>query len=576
MVSEKLDIVRVLFGVLGGLAIFIYGMNLMGDGLQKAAGERMRKIISILTGNPLMGVLVGALVTAIIQSSSGTTVMVIGFVSARLMTLPQAIGVIMGANIGTTITAQLIAFKIGHYAYPIAAAGFILFFFFKKKFIKYFGQTVFAFGLLFIGLNIMGDVMKPLVKSPVFTELMMKFNEIPILGLLTGAIMTAIVQSSSAVIAVLQNLASQPTADGMHAAIGLNTAMPILFGSNIGTTVTAIFASIGAKVNAKRAALVHCIFNILGTVVFIWFIPMFSNIVKYISPKGAEPDIISRQIANAHTSFNIANTIIWLPFTLILVKIVNYFIKGEEEEVERRVLYLDYRVLKNPSIAMDIATKEFNRMGQLVCRMMTGAKLSFVNSDKKEIEKVEELEETVDLLQYEITKYLSTMLSQSMLTEHQSIRLVGLMHVAGDIERMGDQCENIVKHAKVKADEQLPFTNEALVEITDAFNKVEKIVRDSMNSLQEGNVKLAKLVISGEDEVDNLEVKLRKSHIERLNNGLCDPHVGITYVELLHNLERIADYSKNVAEAILDDYGCNSKSDNSSLKDIKKMIDKIG
>jgi phosphate:Na+ symporter len=559
MVSEEFDIVKILFGLFGGLAIFIYGMNLMGDGLQKAAGDRMRKILSVLTGNPLMGILVGALVTAIMQSSSATTVMIVGFVSARLMTLPQAVGVIMGANIGTTITAQLIAFKIGHYAFPIAAIGFIFFFFVKKKFIKHLGQTIFAFGLLFVGLNIMSDSMKPLAQSQVFSDMILKFSEIPVLGLLAGTIMTAIVQSSSAVIAVLQNLASQPAPDGVHAVIGLETAIPVLLGSNIGTTITAIFASIGARVNAKRAALVHCIFNIVGSIAFMWIIPLFTNAVRLISPSGAETDIISRQIANAHTLFNILNTLIWVPLIFLLVKVAIYFIRGEEETVERRLLYLDYRVLKNPTIAMDLATKEFIRMGQIAREMMKSAKKVFIDSDIKEADKVHDLEETVDMLQYEIVKYLSTMLSQSTLTEHQSIRLAGLMHVAGDIERIGDQCENIVGHARMKEEERLSFSEEALNEITDAFNVVEKIVIDSINSLQDGDIGLAQTVIAGENEIDVLEQRLRAGHIERLNTGLCSPRTGITYVEIVHNLERIADYSKNIAEAVLDDYGCNSK-----------------
>jgi phosphate:Na+ symporter len=284
---------EIIFGLLGGLAIFIYGMNLMADGLQKTAGERMRRTLEILTGNPIIGVIVGAFVTMLLQSSSATTIMVIGFVSSGLMTLTQAIGVIMGANIGTTFTAQLIAFKIGNYAYIIAAIGFIFYFFFKKRILKHVGQSVFAFGILFIGLNIMGDVMKPLANSSMFTDLILRLGQHPVLGVLVGAISTMLIQSSSAVIAVLQNLASQPLPDGIHALVNLETAVPMLFGSNIGTTITAIFASIGARVNAKRAALAHSIFNIFGTLVFIWFIPLFAKFIKLISPKGDEVVVIS-------------------------------------------------------------------------------------------------------------------------------------------------------------------------------------------------------------------------------------------------------------------------------------------
>jgi phosphate:Na+ symporter len=556
MASGSFDLITVLFGLFGGLAIFIYGMNLMGEGLKKAAGERMRRILEVLTGHPVVGVLVGALVTALIQSSSATTVMVVGFVSAKLMTLPQAIGVIMGANIGTTVTAQLIAFKIGHYAYPIAALGFIFYFFFKKKIIKYIGQTVFAFGLLFIGLNIMSDVMEPLAQSDAFASLILQIKNIPVLGLLAGTAMTVIIQSSSAVIAVLQNLASTPQSPGSTMAlIDLPTALPILFGSNIGTTITAILASIGASLNAKRAALAHSIFNILGSVIFMFFIPVISRLIQLISPSGPEVHVISRQIANAHTAFNLLNTIIWIPFIFILARIVTFIVRGEEESIEKRVLYLDNKVLNNPSIAMDLATRELSRMALLSKKMMASANQAFTKSNLEEAKKVYEIEETIDMLQYEIVKYLSTMLSQSILTERQSIRLAGLMHVTGDIERIGDHCENIAEFAEIKDEEGIPFSQEAIIEISDAFRKVNKIVDDSIHALHDGNIDLAKQVIQGENEIDELEASLRSRHLDRLNKGLCNPHAAITFIEMIHNLEKIADHCKNIAEAVLDDYG---------------------
>ena len=266
------ETVQMIITMLGGLALFIYGMNLMSDGLQKSAGDRMRKILALLTKNPLLGVLAGTLCTAVLQSSSATTVMVIGFVSAGLMSLRQAISIVLGANIGTTVTAQLIAFNIGDYAWLFVAVGFIMYFFLKKKeFLSYLGQTIFAFGVLFVGINIMGGAMEPLAGSPVFMELMMKVHDIPVLGVLLGTCMTVVVQSSSATIAVLQNLASTAGPDGVSSIIGLTGALPILFGDNIGTTITAVLASIGASVAAKRTAAAHVVFNITGTFIFIWF-----------------------------------------------------------------------------------------------------------------------------------------------------------------------------------------------------------------------------------------------------------------------------------------------------------------
>lgn len=321
---------QTIFGLLGGLAVFIYGMNMMSEGLQKAAGERMKKILGILTKNPVMGVLAGALVTAVLQSSSATTVMVIGFVSAGLMSLPQAISVILGANIGTTMTAQLIAFKIDDLVWPIVFVGFVIYFFSKKETAKNIGQTIFAFGLLFVGIITMGDVMKPLASSPVFTQMIERVSDIPVLGVLVGTGMTLVVQSSSATIAVLQNFAIQPGPDGVSSVIGLAGAIPILLGDNIGTTITALLACVGQSVDAKRAAVAHSVFNITGSAIFLCILPWFTKFVQWISPKGDEIAVISRQIANAHTAFNVANTLLWLPFIWLMVKIVKAIVPGKE------------------------------------------------------------------------------------------------------------------------------------------------------------------------------------------------------------------------------------------------------
>ena len=299
------ETVKICFGLIGGLALFLYGMNTMSDALQKTAGERMKKILSFLTKNPIMGALAGALVTAVLQSSSATTVMAIGFVSAGLMTLPQAISVIFGANIGTTMTAQLLAFKLSDYIYPIIFIGFMLQFVGKTEKLKNIGMVIFSFGLLFEGIEIMGHVMKPLAGSSVFVDLMAEVSSTPVLGVLLGGVMTLVVQSSSATIAVLQNFAAQPAADGVSSVIGLTGAIPILLGDNIGTTITAILASIGQTKNAQRTAIAHSIFNISGSLVCLCIIPFFAQFVQYISPSGREIDVISRQIANAHTTFNV-------------------------------------------------------------------------------------------------------------------------------------------------------------------------------------------------------------------------------------------------------------------------------
>lgn len=560
--SENVEISKMLFSLFGGLAVFIYSMSLMGDGLQKAAGEKMRRILEVLTSNPVMGILVGTLVTMIIQSSSATTVMVVGFVSANLMTLPQAIGVIMGANIGTTVTAQIVAFNLGEYAYLITAVGFILFFFFNKKIIKYVGQIIFAFGLLFIGLNVMSDAMKPLAQSAMFEDIIHRVSDTPILGLFVGTLVTLIVQSSSATIAVLLNLAQEPDANG-QALISLQGALPILFGSNLGTTITGILASIGARVNGKRAAMAHTVFNVVGSVLFMLILPYFAKFVVFISPKGTETEVIARQIANAHTSFNIVNTILWAPFVLILAKIVTFLVRGEEETIENRVMYLDYKILNNAAVAMDLATKELTRMAELARKMMSNAKKAFIHSNVEAAKKVHEIESIVDMLQTEIIKYLSTMLSQSSLTDRQSIRLAGLMHTANDIERMGDHCKNVAELAMEKIEKDLPFSKEAISDLTNAFNKLNEMVDHSIQSLSQGNTELAKKVLADESEIDKLESDLRDRHMKRLDSGLCNPTSTIMFIELIHNIERIGDHCNNIAEAVLDDLENNSASPDS-------------
>lgn len=540
---------EILFGLFGGLAIFIFGMTEMSSGLKKIAGDKLRKVLKVLTGNPIVGVLVGALVTALMQSSSATTVMVIGFVAARLMTLPQAIAVILGANIGTTITAQLVAFKIGHYAYPIAAVGFILMFFFKKTSVKNLGQTIFAFGLLFVGLNLMGDVMNPLAQSQQFANLMVRIHDVPVLGLLVSVGMTLIVQSSSATIAVLQKLAIAPGPEG-GTLIPLVFALPFLYGSNIGTTITAIFASIGAGVSARRAAFAHAIFNILGAVLFMFLLTPYSRLIAWITPAGSD---VSRQIANAHTIFNILNTLLWLPFIKYLSKFVTIVMPGEDTVIETRPLYLDTKMLTSPSIAMNLATQELVRMAGLANQMMDTAEKAFIEGDRTAIKKVREIEDVMDMLQHEIVHYLSKLLASSTLTENQSIRLTGLLHVVSDLERIGDYCDNIADSAEVKIDKKLPFTEKGMQELTDAFVLVTDMVDMTIQTLHEYDTDKARKILSDEYKVDEMERTLRDAHVERLNLAQCHPHSGLIFVELIHNLERIGDHCTNVAEAVLND-----------------------
>ena len=474
------SMLETVFGLLGGLALFLFGMNMMSEGLQKAAGERMKSILSMLTKNPVLGVLAGALVTAVLQSSSATTVMVIGFVSAGLMNLPQAISVIFGANIGTTMTAQLMAFKISDYIWPIVFIGFIIQFLAKNEKIKNVGQTIFAFGLLFVGIETMGSVMKPLASSPVFTELIAKVSHIPVLGVLVGAGMTLIVQSSSATIAVLQNFASQPGPDGISSVIGLVGAIPILFGDNIGTTITALLASIGQSKNAKRTAIAHSIFNITGSLVFIWFIPWFAKFVEWISPKGPELEVISRQIANAHTTFNIVCTLLWLPFIGILVKIVTAIIRGEDEVEEKATFkYLDYNLIGQPVFAIKMITEQLEIICEKVGTLLPDLKQSIHKNDAFTLNEVMHTCANIKEISEELMHYMATMFSAGSLTEDQATSAADIMIVMENVEHIGMRCNEISDFVKKKIDRGYQYSEAALEEMQVNINLVSSLYESS-------------------------------------------------------------------------------------------------
>ena len=514
----------------------------------------MRIILAILTRNPIMGVLAGALVTAVLQSSSATTVMVIGFVSAGLMTLPQAISIILGANIGTTMTAQLIAFDIGDVAWLFVAIGFVLFFFIKKELIKYLGQTIFSFGLLFVGINIMGDVMKPLAGSEVFVNLMMQVQDIPVLGVLLGTVMTVVVQSSSATIAVLQNLAATAGPDGVSSIIGLEGALPFLFGDNIGTTITAILASIGASVAAKRTAVAHVIFNLTGTLIFIWFIPAYADLITMISPKGPEVEIIARQIANAHTGFNCINTLIFIPLIPVLVKVVSKIVPGKDlDKLPSEPVYLDYHVLEQPFAAIHLATKELVRLGNMVLGMMSVAQNAFVENDNQKIKEVLETENTINELQQHIMNYLASLFSTEIITEEQAVKVSGLIHIAGDIEHIGDHCENVVEFAEEKIQNAYEFSEEAYAEIYGCFDMAKKMLAESISALENRDAVKARIVKDIEKEMNMKELELRKHHMIRINEKKCSPEFTVIYTDVVHNIEKMGDYCNNIAEAVLTD-----------------------
>lgn len=545
---------KIILQLFGGLCLFIYGMNFMSDGLQKAAGEKMKSILAMLTRNVFIGVLAGAIATGVLQSSGAVTVMVIGFVSAKLMTLRQAISIIMGANIGTCVTAQLVAFKIGDYAWIFVIIGFIMYFFLSnKEKVMEFGQAIFAFGILFTGLNLMSDAMEPLAQSPMFSELMLKVADVPVLGVIVGAVMTTIVQSSSASIAVLQNLAATAGPDGVSSLIGLAGAIPILFGTNIGSTTTALLASIGGTTNAKRTAISHTIFNVVGTLIFIWFTPLIADFVTMISPSGDELDVISRQIANAHLSFNVATTILFLPFISVLVKVVTKLIpEKEQDEDPMGTVYLDYNVLEQPFAAIHLATKELSRMAEITGEMLVESKKAFLGHDMEAYQVVKDKEDHVNHLRDLIIKYLSSIFSAETVTEKQALAISGMMHVVQDVEHIGDNCENIADFAKEKSEVGYEFSDTAYAEIYQCFDHIGKMLNNAIAALSNDDADLARLVKTQEDEMDTLEGDLRIRHMKRLDSGECSPENAVLYMDVIHNLERMGDNCENIAHAVLD------------------------
>ncbi|MCU6711766.1 Na/Pi cotransporter family protein [Paenibacillus sp. J5C_2022] len=536
-----MDWQEIIFKFVGGLGIFLFGIKYMSDGLQKTAGDKMRGLLAKYTSNPLLGVLVGIIVTILIQTSTGTTVMAIGLINAGLMTLRQGIGVILGANIGTTMTAFIVGIKIEEYALPIIGVGAVLLFFINKKRVQYIGQVIFGFGTLFLGLSTMGGGLKPLRSLPEFTDFIVDLSHTPILGVFVGTVFTMIVQSSSATIGILQTIADE----GM---IQLKGALPVLFGDNIGTTITAVLASIGASVAAKRAALVHVIFNVLGTILFVLALDIVYEVVMWMG----EDVNIRMQIAYAHGFFNVTNTLIFLPFVSVLAWIVTKLIPMKEQELEFRPKYLDIRLLANPSIALGQAQHEIIRMGNLARETLNDASSFFFKRDSKTANLALQKEQLVNELDRKITDYM-VKIHQNGLTEGESEVASGLMHTINDIERIGDHAENIVELTEFSINNKVEFSVEAERDLKLMLEAADHTLTRALYALEHNDKEAASDTLKGEAELDRMELEFRKAHIARLNQNLCTGNSGAIFLDILSNLERVGDHSKNIAQYVLRD-----------------------
>jgi phosphate:Na+ symporter len=540
------------FAFLGGLALLMFGLKFMSSALQEVAGDKMRTILEKGTKNPIRGALTGMAATALIQSSTATTILTVGLVNSRLLTLKQAIGVIMGANIGTTVTVYLIGFNLGDYALPIIAAGVITYIFVDNKKAQLIGQAITGIGLLFFGLTILGDGLAPLKDVPVFANLMLSIEDNAVLGVLVGAIFTATVHSSSATIGVLQELAYQ-------GAITYHQAVPILCGDNIGTTVTALLVAIGTGVVAKRAALTHFMFNFIGSCLFLPLfvsgiaekaIIFFTNYLLILIPGSVSWDMlnIKLQIAQTHLFFNLSNTLIQLPFVAVLAYIVTKIIPDSKKDTEdeMKTIYIDKRFLANPSVALSQATRETLRMGDITVEAFTNAMGYFVKREKHQRKKGEQLEEFINHMEREITDYI-VLASESRLSKEDSYQSFALLQCINDTESIADICMNIIELADYADRHQVSFSGEALEELEQMVELTKNTLNLTMQVARRRDPAAAEQVKRNEEKLDELQREYRRNHIRRLNEHICNGNNGAVFLDILGNLERISDLCRNIA-----------------------------
>lgn len=509
----------------------------MSEGIQQAAGSRLRRILEALTGNVVVAVLVGVIVTAVIQSSSATTVMVVSFVNAGLMTLGQAIGVIMGANIGTTITAQMVAFKLERCALPAIAMGLPLMLLGKKRSTKALGDTLLGFGILFLGITIMGDSLEPLKSYEPFINLMITSSRVPIVGVLVGTVFTTLIQSSSATTSLLVTLASRGV-------ISFESSVPIILGANIGTTSTALIASVGTSLAARRSALAHLLFNVIGVILFLPFLDFVEPLVARLSPE------VPRQVANFHTIFNVTVTLVLLPFFNQFKSLVTRLLKGEEFVIEHGPKYLDPRLAATPWNAVVQLKKEVVRMAKLCLDNFETAVKVFTGEKKADRRRFDDIETVIDELEEAISYYVAKVSQHSVSEQHSNV-LTAMIHISTDLERIGDHATTIMELADYAREQDLPFSPQAREELQAMIAEVLKVLNTAIKALEMNDRNLASTVASMDDVLDRMEKDLRNQHIRRLNQGICYPASGVVFLDILSHLERVGDHAVNVAESVM-------------------------
>lgn len=530
-----------IMGLMSGLGLFLYGMKMMGEGLEKAAGANLRRLLEKLTKNTFMGVLVGAVFTAIIQSSSATTVMVVGFVNAGLMNLAQATGLIMGANIGTTITGQLVAFKLTEVAPIFLLAGVVMILFFKNPRIQRIGGIVAGFGVLFVGMDLMSSAMEPLKDMPEFISLVTAFSN-PVLAMLVGVAMTALIQSSSAAVGLIQIL-------GATGVLPLQTAMYLVLGTGIGTCVTALLASVGTSPMARRAAVIHLMLNVFGTTILLILFQILP-VEQWIASSSGD---ISREIANVNTLFKVFEVVVFLPFSGMLVKLSEIIVPGEEQtEDEKRLMYIDDRILSTPPIAVAQLCKEVERMGRMAVDNLEHATMDFIQGKADDVDQIEQTEDVVNFLNHEITRFMVSA-SQLKLPPKDMQLLASLFHVVNDLERIGDHAENMAEYAVMRVQKKVPFSDKSMEELTDMLNRVVELCNRALTVFHTRDRGMLPKALVLEEQIDDLEKELQQTHVDRLTQGLCTPQSGMMFSDILSNLERVADHATNIAFSVEQD-----------------------
>ena len=529
---------------MGGLGLFLLGMHQMGDGMEKAAGARMRNILEAVTSNRVMGTLVGILFCAVIQSSSATTVMVVSFVNAGMMNLYQAAGVIFGANIGTTVTSQLVSFNLSAYAPVILFVGVLMTQFVKNDRVKKIGEVILGFGVLFMGLDIMSGSMSNMKDSPLVAEFLSSLTN-PFLGVLLGTVITAIIQSSSVTVSILLLMAQQGLME-------LPICFYILLGCNIGACMSALLASLNGNKNAKRAALIHLFFNIIGTIIIFLILTFAGDLVLHLLQiiSGPEP---GRCVANAHTLFKISQVIMLLPFTKGIVKLTYLAVPGEDEnaDVECELLYIGKKTVFSPTTAVIEVVRELEHMGTLAYENLNRGLDALITLNQDEINKIYEVEKQINFMNHAITNYL-VKISQMTLPIDDSKSIGALFHVVNDIERIGDHAENLADSAQTRIKEQIAFSDTALEELREMGSRVNTILKYAMDMFANNTREHLHDIMTLEDSIDEMERELQKHHIERLTKNECSAAAGMVFSDTISGFERVADHATNIAYSMLE------------------------